>query len=597
MLSQRPSVLSALDLVQPASHASVAPDATLADALVFELLQAGIDTFFGVPGGAIEPLFDALARQQALGRVRLVPMRSEAAAAFAADGYYRETGRLAVCTATTGPGVANMLTATMSAHADRVPMLLLMPQVAGFKQGRGALQESSMDGHDLPRVFSTCTKYTSVVTHPEQLAHKLARALSQAQLPPGGPVMLSLSSDLLRGPPPRVSMRPPATRRLPGVSVDPSAVSELVAEVLGACSPVLYVGDDAGPDAPRLLELARVLRASVISSPAGKRWLSHFHPSYRGVVGFSGHTEAQLILERADLLVTFGATFDELSSNAWTLFPRVPTYAVDRHPDFAYRLAHARPVIADAASVARALEVELGPVACSQIEPPVESGRSSGLRRRVRLSDASALASLPPSPTECARPVHPSRLMGWLSQALAEDVVVHADAGNSFSWSTRDLLRPRPDTYRVAMGLASMCWAISAVIGAAIGRPRRTVCITGDGAMLMSSLELTVAVEQRLPITYVILNDSALGMVKHGQRMSGAQPIAFQIASVRFDQLGQACGAQGIRVETEAELAVLSRDWFESDEGGPCVIDVRIDADAVPPMADRVRGLNAGVPR
>src|SRR5688572_416792 len=121
MLSHRPSALTAVELRQPAARPSLAPDATLADALVGELIQAGIDTFFGVPGGAIEPLFDALARQQELGRVRLIPMRSEAAAAFAADGYYRETARLAVCTATTGPGVSNMLTATMSAHADRVP--------------------------------------------------------------------------------------------------------------------------------------------------------------------------------------------------------------------------------------------------------------------------------------------------------------------------------------------------------------------------------------------------------------------------------------------------------------------------------------------
>jgi acetolactate synthase-1/2/3 large subunit len=591
------SAISALDVTQPTLRIALAPDATLADALVVELAQAGINTFFGVPGGAIEPLFDALARQQALGRVRLVPMRSEAATAFAADGYYRETGRIAACTATTGPGVSNMLTATMSAHADRVPMLLLTPQVASAKQGRGALQESSMDGYDLPHVFRSCTKYSSVVTHPEQLSHKLACALSHAQQPPGGPVMLSFSSDLLRGPAPAALARPLAARILPGIPVDAAGVSELVVEVLGARAPVFYVGDDAGVDAPRLLELARVLQGSVISSPAGKRWLSHYHPSYRGVVGFSGHTKAQVILESADLLVTFGATFDELSSNAWTLFPAVPTYAVDRHVEFAYRLEHARPVIADVASVARAFEMEMGPAGCSQLEPPVESGRASGLRRRVRLSDASALAPMASSPIECLRPVHPSRLMSWLGQALAEEVVVHVDAGNSFSWSTRDLLRPRPDTYRVAMGLGSMCWAIAAVIGAALGRPRRAVCVTGDGAMLMSSMELTVAVEQRLPITYLILNDSGLGMVKHGQRLSGAEPVAFEIAPVRFDLLGRACGAAGIRVETEADLALLSRDWFESDEGGPCVIDVRIDPEAVPPMGDRVRGLQAGVPK
>jgi hypothetical protein len=111
---------------------------SLADQLVVELARADIDAYFGVPGGAIEPLFNALARQQPAGVVRVVPMRSEAGAGFAADGYYRATGRLAVCTDTTGPGTGNLLTATMAAHADRIPMLLLTPQVALAKQGRGA---------------------------------------------------------------------------------------------------------------------------------------------------------------------------------------------------------------------------------------------------------------------------------------------------------------------------------------------------------------------------------------------------------------------------------------------------------------------------
>jgi acetolactate synthase-1/2/3 large subunit len=135
------------------------------------------------------------------------------------------------------------------------------------------------------------------------------------------------------------------------------------------------------------------------------------------------------------------------------------------------------------------------------------------------------------------------------------------------------------------------------VIGAALGRRRRTLCISGDGAMLMSSLELTVAVEQQLPVTYVVLNDSALGMVRHGQLLSGAESIAHEIAPVRFDQLASACGAHGIRVDRLADLDGIDRAWFESDDGGPCLIDVRIDKNAVPPMADRVRGLADGIPR
>jgi acetolactate synthase-1/2/3 large subunit len=187
--------------------------------------------------------------------------------------------------------------------------------------------------------------------------------------------------------------------------------------------------------------------------------------------------------------------------------------------------------------------------------------------------------------------------MHWLARVLADDVVVHVDAGNSFSWSTRELLRPEPDTYRVAMGFSSMCWAISAAIGAAVARARRTLCICGDGSMLMSSLELTVAVEQQLPVSYVILNDASLGMVRHGQRLAGARSIANEIAPVRFDQLARACGAQGIRVECAADLEAIGAHWFRDDAGGPIVIDVQIDREAVPPMAERVRGLQSGIAR
>jgi acetolactate synthase-1/2/3 large subunit len=561
----------------PRAPLHVAQEGTLADELVSELVEAGIDTYFGVPGGAIEPLFDALARQQDVGRVRLVAMRSEAGAAFAADGYYRQTGRLAVCTATTGPGVSNLLTATMSAHADRVPMLVLTPQVAAHKQGRGALQESSMDGYDLPHVFSTATKYSSIVTHPDQLRHKLARALSIAQQPPAGPVQLSISSDLLRAPAAAVPRRLHRSGA-PPAPVDSGSVELLVRDLLAAHQPVFYVGDDAGPGVARVLDLARVLGAAVVSSPAGKRWLGHLHGSYAGVIGFSGHAEAQQAVNCADLIVAFGATFDELSTNAWTALPAVRLYAVDRHAEFAYRLDTARPVIAAAEQVLERLATALG-----QRPAAPERRQVSGVRARVR----------PPG----AGPVHPAHLMHWLTRVLADDVVVHVDAGNSFSWSTRELLRPEPDTYRVAMGFSTMCWAISAAIGAAIARPRRTLCICGDGSMLMSSLELTVAVEQQLPVSYVILNDAGLGMVRHGQRLAGARSIATEIAPVRFDELARACGAQGIRVQCAADLEAIDAHWFTDDAGGPIVIDVRIDREAVPPMAERVRGLQSGAAR
>jgi acetolactate synthase-1/2/3 large subunit len=190
-------------------------------------------------------------------------------------------------------------------------------------------------------------------------------------------------------------------------------------------------------------------------------------------------------------------------------------------------------------------------------------------------------------------PVHPARLMDFLNQRLPDDVVVHVDAGNAFSWSTHHLARALPATYRVAMGLSTMCWAIGAAVGAAVACPRRTLCIVGDGSMLMSSLELTVAVQHRLPVTFVVLNDACYGMVRHGQQLSGAEPIGFELGHVAFDRLAQACGAGGLRVETEQDLNALPDACFMDDASGPWVIDVSIDRDAVSPMVERVRGLKA----
>lgn len=551
---------------------------SLADRLVCELAQIGITTYFGVPGGAIEPLFDALARQERQGNIRLIPMRSEAAAGFAADGYYRATGRLAVCTCTTGPGTSNLITATMAAHADRVPMMILSPQVALRKQGRGALQDSSDAGYDLTNMFANCTRYSSTVTHSDQMPFKLAKAIACATTPPEGPVHLSLPSDILAG---RISTDALEVRELASMSApasqphDAQAIADLTKDLSQATTPVYYIGDDAGPAAKGLCRLARTTGAKVVSSPAGKRWIGHLDSLYMGVLGFSGHAEARAAMADADVIVAFGATFDELSTNGWTALKNVRIHAVDRHWSFTYRLPNVRPVVAETQQIIDAIAAQHHATPQS-----VMYGRT-----------------LPPpslSDEDLQTHIHPSTLMRWLSRTLPADVAVHVDAGNSFSWSTRDLVRSRPDTYRVAMGLSTMCWAIGAAIGAAIGRGRRTICVSGDGAFLMSSLELTVAVEQNLPVTYVILNDSCLGMVRHGQRMGGAEPIAHAIAPVRFDQLARACGAQGFRVDNRAELEQIPREFFTDDDAGPALIDVVIDREAVPPMADRVRALANG---
>jgi acetolactate synthase-1/2/3 large subunit len=552
---------------------------SLADQLVQELAAHGIDTYFGVPGGAIEPLFNAIARQERAGRARLIAMRSEAAAAFAADGHYRASGRVAVCTGTTGPGISNLITGVMAAHADRVPMLVLTPQVAQAKQGRGGLQDSSPDGYDMTRILRECTRYSSNVVHAGQLAHKLRRALIALRTQPAGPVHLSLASDLLASRAESSAVSAPSWT--PGPLVDEGSVTQLLRAIGAAHSPLFYVGDDAGLDAQGLFDLAPRLGGVVVSSPAGKRWIGHCDPAYAGVLGFSGHEQARAAALAADLVVAFGASFDELSTNAWSSFGPAQLFAVDGHFEHMHRLPQALPVISPTGHVVERLKRQAENASSGQHWPP----------RNVNPHHASPRA---PSP---AGSIHPVALIDWLNRSLPDDVVVYADAGNGFSWSTQHLQRRLPGTYQVAMGLSSMCWAIGAAVGAAGARPRRTLCITGDGAMLMASLELTVAVQHRLPVTFLVLNDRSYGMVRHGQRLSGAETIACELAPVAFHDVARACGAAGIRVQDLRELGQVPESYLSDDTMGPCLIDAIVDREAVPPMAERVRALSNGKPR
>jgi acetolactate synthase-1/2/3 large subunit len=363
-------------------------------------------------------------------------------------------------------------------------------------------------------------------------------------------------------------------RRAPAARSDfrSAALDELWSELERARRPVFYVGDDAGAGAQQVFELAAAFSGSVVTSPGGKRWVAHDMEHYEGVLGFSGHSSAASAVREADLVVAFGATFDELSTNAWTVLPSVKTFVVDAHDSFAYRVPLAHPIIFEPSD------------ACTYLVGKLPRTALRGSQERVLARTSTRAAGT-------SGPSHPTDLMRWLSDNLPSHVVVHVDTGNGFAWSTRDMTRSRSDTYRVAMGLSTMGWAIGATLGAAIATRERTIGIVGDGSMLMSSLELSVAVQEKLPVTYVVLNDSGLGMVRHGQRLAGAPSIAHEIGDVRFDLIGRACGAAGFRVERLPDLESIPRCYFGSEDRGPCVIDVVIDRDAVPPMLDRVLGL------
>lgn len=544
------------------------------------LLDAGVDHFFGVPGGAIEPFLDALDAALGNGKARFVLTRSEAGAGFMADGYFRERGQMAACLSTSGPGATNMLTACASALAEEVPMLFITAQTTLSKFGRNALQESSSDGIDTVGLFSLVAKYSTLVSHPEQLLPKLAKALACAQTPPYGPVHLAFPSDVLkaRAGASRADLSL-VLRAASGRPVCEAQVQRMAERISAATRPVLWLGEHSEAAAEALKPWLAQSQVPVVVSPAAKTWLPWSYPGFCGVLGYGGHSSARQVLERADALIGIGTGLREMCTEGWN--PRLLDHRLLLLTSHAEHLHNAP-------QAAMAVVGDVGEMAHALVHQHQAFRNAAWPPEALRFS-------LPALPTVAPNePVHGARLMSELATRLPVGSRVYADAGNSWAWSIHHLpVNERVNKVQIAMSCGSMGWGLSAAIGAKLGQPTApVVCLVGDGAWLMSSTEFSTAVAEQLNVVFVLLNDGALGMVKHGQRLNGAARLAHGLPLTDFAAQARALGGHGIRVHNQAELESL--DWRALFAVlGPVVVDVQVDADALPPMQVRSKSLQA----
>lgn len=588
-----------------------------ADFIVAHLEDIGVEYVFGVPGGAVEPLYNALARSGRRGGPKAVVARHEAGAAFMADGYARETGRIGVCIATSGPGATNLITGVACAYDNSVPMLVITGQPPLHSFGKGALQESSCTGINTVGMFRHCTHYNSLVSHPEQLQAKLFNALMHATQPPLGPSHLSIPVDILRSPAVGSTLSDDFRALLDTAPalVDLQGVERLHAELQRAARPVFLVGDGCGEAIEAIMQLVALCGAQFISTPDGKGFVNPRHPAWRGVFGFGGHESAEALMRsEPDLVVAFGTGFGEFSSGGWsTMLLNSRLVHVDHSERNLTRSLMARlHVRGRIVSVCERLIDLMG----TGHDAP---GSSNVYPFRDRRSEQQALESMLHEPAKFhddSGPVKPQRLMKALSQHCPPNTRFVADAGNSAAWAVHYLqpqdrrsTRASPGAparaheqrrhgswLRVTMDFAPMGWAIGAAIGIAGGNDKcPVVCITGDGSYLMNGQEITVAQAMGLPVVYVVLNDGALGMVKHGQRLAGAEPIGFELPQVDYRLLAASMGIPGYVIRSAADLDALDFDEIFSRKG-PTMLDVRIDPEQVPPMNLRMRTLGTARP-
>ncbi len=605
------------------------------DIILEYLKELEIEYIFGVPGGAIEPIFSAIARGKAPNSPKAVIARHEAGSVFMADGYARESGKIGVCLATTGPGATNMITGVASAYQDETPILVItgQPQIDQF--GSDAVQESSCTGIDTVAMFKHCTCYSSLVSHPQQLERKLVSAVTSAYQHMR-PVHLSIPLDIARS-----KYNPlPSRRKLPPFinhcnMIDIEMTEELSKRLVAALSPVFVIGEGCKKAINSILSFSELSGAKVVTTPQAKGLVNPYHKNFFGVCGLAGHDSAMKVLNSSetDLILVVGSTLEQFAATGWkpndhethkiihvdsNINHLSKTHYSELNVTGNIKLVFDRlnklfdsdeNRLTTRKNTSQKNRKNLIPFERrrkdrrTRTENTVRDNRkrerrclssmNKPLYRNYRLLDE--LKHLDDN-----SPIKPQRLMYELSQRAPDNTRFLADIGNSFLWAIH-YLNPyhksdaeNQNYLYMGMGFASMAWTVGAAIGVALAAPGKPViCIVGDGALLMSAHELTTAVQCKIPIIYIVLNDQAYGTCKHGQKLAGAESIGADLPPINFALYAKSIGANGVAVKSLDDLCSISLSKL-SALNKPTLIDIHIDGDEPPPLSERLKMLASG---
>lgn len=537
-----------------------------ADAVVRQLEALGVDVVFGYPGGAIMPLYDALLASS----VEHVLMRHEQAAAFAAVGYARATGRMGVCIGTSGPGATNLMTGVADAMADGVPLLVLTGQVASTALGTDAFQEVDTFGVALP-----ITKHCAIVRSASELSAALVEASHIATHQRPGPVWLDLPKDVLSAP---CGGSPTLVPREPSRSAPSDLdLARAAAIIEGSERPLLVLGAGAAADDCHLaIERLRERQClPMVVTLHGIGAVSSGARGHLGMLGMHGSRAANLAVSRSDLLICLGMRFDDRATGSIAKFaPKAQVLHVDVDPSQLGRV--------------RAAEVAI----VSHVDEFISRLHVTRRSSRAWLNACLAWCRTQPPTAEAADgAIDPRGLLRILTERAGVGAVFVADVGQHQMWLAQHGYFHGPRTHLTSGGLGAMGFALPAALGAQIACPRQdTYVVTGDGSIQMNVQELATLARLDMPVRIVLLDNAGLGMVRQWQETfyGGRESSVALDDNPDFVRLANSYGIEAFEVNRAADVPVAVKRLVGARR--PLLCHVRIPSELgvwplVPPGA------------
>ncbi len=549
------------------------PCTSVSEALAAFLSGLGVEVAYGIVGGSIVPLCSALARS----RVRVLQCRHESGAAFAALEESLAKDRPTVVFATAGPGITNAITGLYAARVEGAKVLLVSGGTSPSQRERGASQETT--ARTLPHGLLSdgpLFHYATTVEHPSQLPAVLRRLTVGMRAVEGFVAHIHLPMSVQSAPFEGRALADCVT--LPGPAPSADAL-EAVAKILTEERCALWVGFGARTAAPLVRALAERRSMPVMCSPRAKGIFPEDHPLFIGITGVGGHAQVASCMQAAEVRRTL-----VLGTRLWEC---TSFWRPDLVPPGGFIHVDVNPAVFGAAYPATEMlgvEAEIGAFLSSLLPRLSErEGHGPALPAMQRTTPLEPLVE---------GPIRPRFLFEAIQRVVVEssEAAVITEAGNAFVWGSHVLRFQEPGRYRSGLHFGSMGHATTGVVGLAHARGRTAVAIVGDGSMLMLE-EVSTAVHYGIPAVWVVLNDSRYGIVDHGMRASGYDPVETALPDTDFVLVARGMGAHGVRIERETDLE--EGLWAALAAGKPFVLDVRVDPEERPPITSRVRSLDA----